>query len=201
MKKIALTSLLAVFAVSGANAATNYFVGGAAGLSLGNEHKTILAVAPELGWKLNADWDLGVAAHFGYEHKDDYKIKGVVTPGKSYDYGAGVFARYKVAQFGGVKLLLKGSAGVDLLTFSPETDTVSTETATMLSADVIPMITYDISEAFTLYANLNFLGAHAGYTFKNDNMDIAKGWAVSAYTDTANVANTADFQIGFNYNF
>lgn len=199
MKKIALTSLLAVFAVSGANAATNYFVGGAAGLSLGNEHKTVLAVAPEFGWKLNADWDMGVAAHFGYEHKDAYGEAKI--PGKSYDYGAGMFARYKVAQFGDVKLLLKGTAGVNLLTFSPDEEGASTETATMLSADVIPMITYDISEAFTLYANLNFLGAHAGYTFKNDKMDIAKGWAVSAYTDTANVANTADFQIGFNYNF
>ena len=196
MKKLALTSLLAVFAMSAANAETKYFVGGAAALSTDNEHTTLFAVSPEFGWKYNSDWDLGVMANFGYDHKflggDD----------KAYEYGIGAFARYKVAEFGGVKLLLKGSAGVDFATLTSDVnDDIDGETLTTLSASVIPMITYDISESFTLYANLNFLGVSAGYNFKNDALGVDEGWSFGAVADSGNVANTGDFQIGFLYNF
>ncbi|MBO7066676.1 MAG: hypothetical protein J6W40_03580, partial [Alphaproteobacteria bacterium] len=64
-----------------------------------------------------------------------------------------------------------------------------------------PMITYDVSESFTLYANLNFLGVYAGYTWENENVGLERGWGFGAYADSDNVANTSDFQIGFTYNF
>lgn len=206
MKKIALTSLLAVFAVSGANAATNYFVGGSAALATDNDHATVLGVAPEFGWKLNSKWDMGVMADFAYDHKDTINVPGAGNVNvETYSYGAGAFARYNVAEFGGVKLLLKGMAGVDFDTYHHEKeapgDKDATETATSINAAVIPMITYDVSEAFTLYANLNFLGVYAGYNFKNKDLGIDRSWAFGAVADSDNVANTGNFQIGFNYNF
>ena len=193
MKKIALTSVLAVFAVSAANAATNYFVGGSAEISTDNNHASVLYVAPELGWKLNSDWDLGVMAGFGVSH--------VAPKNDMYAYGAGAFARYKVAQFGGVKLLLKGGASVDFATISSDNDNIDGETLTSIGASITPMITYDISEAFTLYANLNFLGVYATYNFDNDKLNVAKSWSLGAGVDSENVANTSNFQIGFTYNF
>lgn len=199
MKKIALTSFLAVFAVSAANAATNYFVGGSAAIATDNDHDSGLIVAPEFGWKLNSNWDLGLGAHFGYDHKDRVTINGTTGAAEGYYYGAGAFARYKVGQLGGIKLLLKGSAYVDFETYSP--DQGDSETATSIDVDVTPMITYDISESFTLYANLNFLGVHAGYDFKNDKLGINKNWGFAAGADTDDLANTSDFQIGFTYNF
>ena len=198
MKKLALSSLIALLTVSGANAATNYFVGGAAAIATNSEHTTVLGVSPEFGWKVAPRWDLGVMAHFGYDHdvSADYGVQA-----KEYDYGAGVFARYKVAQLGGVKLLLKGTAGADFVTLDSKVKAIDGETVTQFSAAVIPMITYDITEAFTLYANLNFLGAYAGYTLKNDDLNIAKSWSVGAFADSDNLANTSNFQIGFTYNF
>ena len=199
MKKIALTSLLAVFTVSGANAATNYFVGGSAAIATDSEHASVLNVAPEFGWKYDSKWDFGVMAEFGLDHgylPDTYGMTGA-----AYSYGFGAFARYKVAQFGNVNLLLKGGVEADFMTLSPDDDDIDSETQKSINAAIIPMITYDISESFTLYANLNFLGVYAGYTFENDHLGIEKGWGMGALVDADNVANTSDFQIGFTYNF
>lgn len=187
MKKIALSSLIALFAVSGANAATNHFVGGYAGISTGDEHNTVFDVAPEFGWNYDSNWDLGLGVNFGYDHDSDY--------GNKYSYGAYGFARYKVAQLGNFKVLLKGAAGVGFLTTDPEAEGVDSETTTAISAEVIPMVTYDLTEDFTLYANLNFLGVRAGYNFDNDK------WGLDANADTGDVANTSKFQVGFTYNF
>ena len=200
MKKLTLASLLAFFAVSGAYAETNYFVGGSVAFKTDNEHSTLFNVAPEFGWKYNADWDLGVMANFGHDHK--YMENVYSMEGDTYAYGIGAFARYKVAEFGGAKLLLKGSVGVDFATMSPADDAFDAETLTTLNASVIPMITYDISESFTLYANLNFLGVYAGYNLdENKDWNIEDGWSIGAVADSTDVANTADFQIGFLYNF
>lgn len=184
MKKLALTSLLAMFAISSANAATNYFVGGAASIETDNDHYTLVSVAPEFGWKLNEKWDLGVMA--GFEYDRDYDIER--------SYAIGGFARYNVAQFGDFKLLLKGAVAAG---FFHEDG----ETANSLYAEINPMVTYDISESFTLYANLKFLGASASYVWANDKMGVEKGWEFKAGADTDYVLNTEDFQIGFTYNF
>lgn len=200
MKKIALTSLLALFVVSSANAATNYFVGGSVGvLTTDADNSTVLSVTPEFGWKYDANWDLGIAANFSYDQT--YLPVNYGVNGDTYAYGVGAFARYKVAQFGGVKLLLKGSVGMDFVTVDPDMAGVDSETLTTLSADIIPMITYDISESFTLFANLNFLGVHAGYVFENDDLGIEDSWSINAFANANNVANTGDFRIGFLYNF
>jgi len=184
MKKLALTSLLAMFAISSANAATNYFVGGSAAIATDSDHWTFLNVAPELGWKVNSNWDLGVMGAFSYEHE----------PFIERDYGIGAFARYKVAQFGDFNLLLKG-------TVVAEFEHYNSETSKAVYAEVMPMITYDLSEAFTLYAELKFLGASAGYEWANDKLGDEKGWFIGADVDSDEVLNTGNFKIGFNYNF
>ena len=185
MKKLVLTSLLAFMTVSGASAATNYFVGGSAAMGFDSDHADVISIAPEFGWKVDSNWDLGVAASFGYAHK--YIDENLVED-DAHAYGVDVFARYKVAQFGDVNLLLKGSVGADFLRFDGDTEEE-------LGASIVPMITYDLSESFTLYANLNFLGAYAGYNFDD------KDWGFGALVNADNVLNTSDFQIGFTYNF
>lgn len=199
MKKLALSSLIAVFAVSGANAATNYFVGGNTNIQLNDDHATILSVAPEFGWKMNSNWDLGAYANFGYDHK--YMENTFGMKGDTYSYGAGVFARYKVAQMGGLKLLLRGDVNAGFTTYSPDDSNIDAETSTAINAAIIPMVTYDLTESFTLYAQLNFLGVNAGYTFENKDLNIEDGWRLGAFADSDNVMNTGNFKIGFNYNF
>ena len=199
MKKVALTSLLAVFTISTANASTNHFLGGSTVITIGSGNSTTFSVAPELGWKYNPNLDLGVTAELGYDQT--YLPVNYGINGDTYAYGVGVFARYKVAQFGAVKLLLKGMAGLDMMTLSPDVPGGDSETIAEIGARLVPMITYDISESFTLYANLNFLSVYAGYLFENENLGIGDAWAIGIAADSGTVANTGNIQIGFNYNF
>ena len=197
MKKIVLTSLLAVFAAASANAA-DYFVGGAASLKLNDEHTNVMGIAPEVGWKYNDNWDFGIGAGFMYNR--DLTPADLVDTDR-YEYGVDLFARYKVAQWGNFKLLLKGTVGADFATYSSDVDAIDGETSIALGASIAPMVTYDVSEAFTLYANLNFMGISAGYTFENEDLKIDDGWNIGLFGDSANVLNTGSFQIGFLYNF
>ena len=197
MKKIVLTSLLAVFAAASANAA-DYFVGGAASLKLNDEHTNVMGIAPEVGWKYNDNWDFGIGA--GFMYNGDVTSADLVDTDR-YEYGVDLFARYKVAQWGNFKLLLKGTVGADFATYSSEMDAIDGETSIALGASIAPMVTYDVSEAFTLYANLNFMGISAGYTFENEDLNIDDGWNIGLFGDSANVLNTGSFQIGFLYNF
>ena len=197
MKKIVLTSLLAVFAAASANAA-DYFVGGAASLKLNDEHTNVMGIAPEVGWKYNDNWDFGIGAGFMYNR--DLASTDLVDIDR-YEYGVDLFARYKVAQWGNFKLLLKGTVGADFATYSSDMDAIDGETSIALGASIAPMVTYDVSEAFTLYANLNFMGISAGYTFENEDLKIDDGWNIGLFGDSANVLNTGSFQIGFLYNF
>ena len=194
MKKIVLTSLLAVFAAASANAA-DYFVGGAASLKLNDEHTNVMGIAPEVGWKYNDNWDFGIGAGFMYNRDSD------LVDTDRYEYGVDLFARYKVAQWGNFKLLLKGTVGADFATYSSDVDAIDGETSIALGASIAPMVTYDVSEAFTLYANLNFMGISAGYTFENEDLKIDDSWNIGLFGDSANVLNTGSFKIGFLYNF
>ena len=189
MKKLVLTSLLAAFAVSSANAATNYFVGGAASLRNDNEHDAHVAMVPEIGWKYNDKWDFGAALFVGYDHNYGHYHK-------YYDYAAGLFARYDVMSFGDFHIKLKGMIGAEYEVgkFDGHKDTY-----TSLFAEVYPMVTYDVTEAFTLYANLKFLGAEANYMFKHNGNP--SEWDFGMNFNSGNVLNTEDFQIGFTYNF
>lgn len=192
MKKILLTSLLAVFAVSGAQAA-NYFVGGGASLNMDETHSNVMGIGTEVGWKYTDAWDLGLGVNLGYERTN--ADNGI------YGYGVDVFARYKIAEFGNFKVLLKGAVSADFETRVSEIEAIDGETTSSLGFSVAPMVTYDVSEAFTLYANLNFLGINAGYTFENETLGTPDGWKFSAFANSADVANTGAFQIGFLYNF
>ena len=199
MKKLALTSLLAFFVVSGASAATDYFVGGSAAIKTDSEHATVFNMAPEFGWNYDENWDFGLGVRFASDSK--YLESEYGMEGDAYSYGANVFARYKIAEFGSAKLLLKGSVGLDFWTGIPDDENIDSQTFKQLTASVVPMVTYDLSESFTLYANLNFLGVYAGYLFENEDVGIKDSWAFGAVADSADVINTGDFQIGFLYNF
>lgn len=192
MKKIVLTSLLAVFAVSSAQAA-DFFVGGGASLNMDNSHENSIGVSPEFGWRYNDNWDLGLGVGLNYDRTD--------ADNGAFNYGANVFARYKVAQFGDFKLLLRGDFGAKFMTAVSDNEMLDGETSAMLGLSIAPMVTYDVSESFTLYANLNFLGVSAGYQFENETLGIKDGWMFSAFADSSNVFNTGSFQIGFLYNF
>ncbi len=192
MKKILLTSLLAVFVVSGTQAA-DFFVGGGASFDMNETHATDIGIAPEIGWKYNDNWDFGLGGNLYYSRIDENR--------GTYFYGVNVFSRYKIAQFGDFNLLLRGGINASFITSVSDNAALDGETATMLGLSIAPMITYDVSESFTLYANLNFLGVTASYRFENEKMGMQENWRFGAFADSADVFDTGAFQIGFLYNF
>ncbi len=192
MKKILLTSLLAFFAVSSVQAA-DFFVGGGASFNTNEAHANYIGVSPEIGWKYNDNLDLGFGVSLNYSRID--------ADNGNYFYGANMFSRYKIAQFGDFKLLLRGGLNASFITRVSDDETLDGETSTMLGLSITPMITYDISESFTLYANLNFLGVSASYQFENEKIGMTEYWRIDAFADSADVFNTGYFQIGFLYNF
>jgi hypothetical protein len=187
MKKIALTSLLALFAVSGAHAA-DWFVGGSLGYGFEKDLVSSFNVAPEIGYHLNDKWDIGFQLNYA-----GVDSESATSDDNIREYGAGVFARYNVVSFGDFKILAKGTAYVSKSTME---EAGAEFDWTSYGLDIVPMITYDISESFTLFAELNFLGAG----FEKTTGDLERTTARFGF-DSNDVANTSDFQIGFTYNF
>ena len=189
MKKIAITSLVALFAVSAANAG-EWYVGGSAGLLKQKDVDATYVLAPEVGYHLNDKWDIGAELVIG-----QYKIEDEINAGVFYDatdLAIAPYARYEIAKFGNFEVLLKGS--IALSNTSVDTGNVEVD-STELGITIAPMVTYALNENFVLHAQLNFLGAGFGYNFDS------KGWALAAGVDANDVLNTGDFQIGFTYNF
>jgi len=211
MKKILLTSLVAVFAVTAAVAApakptksaktapvaapataasaeqeNKYWIGGSVGLSTGKNAPTAWVIAPEFGYKLTNKWDLGL----------DLGLSGISQSGVDV-FGVSIspFARYNLARFGAFNLLLKGSVGFEFDSASAGGNSVSGQ---ILSLDVVLMVTYDLTRSFTLFANLNFLGLHAAQTM-GDLYGTSSSFTVGVNAN--NVANTGDIQVGFYYKF
>lgn len=190
MKKLVVTSLVALFTVSSANAG-QWFVGGSVGFDTAKDDHTSFEVAPEIGYKLNDKWDIGLDLGFAkVTYEDDFT--GDEWTERHSKVAA--FARYNVAQFGALNVLLKGSIGANFIHMNGENGTI-------LTASVIPMVTYALSDSFVLHAELNFLGFNAAQQLKNDDMGWANSWGVGFGADANDVLNTKDFQIGFTYNF
>lgn len=213
MKKLVLTSLLTVFAISSASAANNWFVGGGAGFESEKNGIKAVTVAPEFGMHMTDRLDLGIAANLTYAHNghmevDDLEHAGLrqelresgltdVDFNNGYKYGADAFVRYNIVSLGQLGVLIEGKAGFSALSVHEgETDTFWS-----LHANVAPMVIYELSPAFTLYTRLNFLGVQANYDFKNKDCEVPSYWTVNAIADSNDAFNTGDIQVGFYYNF
>ena len=191
MKKIIITSLVAMMAATGANAATEWFVGGSVGLGYEKDDFIAFNIAPEVGYNVTDKFDVGAMVKFA--QWDDK------APGADYtetSFGGGLFARYNVVSFGNFNVLLKGIVYVDLYNISAGSTDIDTTT---FGAKVLPMVTYQLSESFSLFAELNFLNVG----IEKVTSDV-KAWETTSAgfnIDTNDVKNTADIQIGFNYHF
>jgi len=184
MKKILLTSVLALGVATSAHA-TDWFVGGSVGFNWVEDTYTSFSIAPEVGYNLNEKWDVG--AMLGYKYWSQSGIKYVES-----EYSAGVFARYNVIQFGDVKLLGKATAYVDY--WSESFDGKTLFDGTSFGLKVAPMITYDISKSFTLFTELDFLGAGI-HSVVDGKTSFGFGF------DSNSVKKLGDIKVGFYYNF
>ena len=188
MKKIIMTSVLALFVAGGAHA-TEWFVGGSVGFGYEKDNFSTFNIAPELGYNLTDQWDIGLMLRFN-QYNDD-------APGADYSehsFGGGVFARYNVVSFGKLNVLFKGTLYVDYDEIKAFGGKAS---GTTFGANVIPMVTYQLSESFSLFAELNFLGVG----IEKSTGDFSEYTRAGLFVDTNDVKKAGDIQIGFNYHF
>jgi len=187
MKKIALTSLLAVLFATGAQA-NQWFVGGSVGYQYDQDTSSTYIIAPELGYNLTNKWDIGLGLGIG-----GVSFDSSVATDDIFTFSVAPFARYNVVSFGDFRVLLKGVASYSYVSQGDLN-------ASVFGVNVKPMVIYDISPSFSLYAELNFL--NAGINVSSDNTPGSKSHTSAGFgVDSSNVLNTNNFQVGFTYNF
>ena len=101
MKKIILTALVAVASLS-ANA--QVWLGGSLGFGHENvkdtSKETTFTIAPEVGYKLNDNWDIAIGLGFGFENYDPEKGVQIKTTSISVNpYARYTFAKAGIASF------------------------------------------------------------------------------------------------------
>ena len=101
MKKLFLSLIVAVCSLA---ASAQVYVGGQVGLWRNtDDNHTSFNLAPELGYKLSDQWDLGLSIGFAHEYYKGVKLNGFeVDP----------YVRYTVAKAGPVSFFIDGGAGL-----------------------------------------------------------------------------------------
>ncbi|MCL2331172.1 MAG: porin family protein [Proteobacteria bacterium] len=190
MKKI--LAFLAIVGFASTAQAGQYFVGGGVGFNWTEDTETAFNISPELGYKMSPKWDIGLG--LGYSYYNDHPTSTDIN-----SFSVAPFARYNLVQFGKFNVLLKGSVDFSYANASAGGSSIS---GTSFGINIAPMVTYDISESFTLYANLNFLGVGLN-NYSGDLYDAlgVSGTRIGLYLDSTDVFNTNNVQVGFYYNF
>lgn len=194
MKKLLLTAGM-IMAVSLASA--QMFIGGAVGVETGTlkadgtklADYTEYVIAPELGYSLNNNWDLGLGLMFG-QTEPKYNDASILV--KSTGWEVAPFARYTFLQFGDVKFMLRGTVGIG-------GSKVDGSKATNFGINIMPEVGWNFSEHFMLLAKLNCLNVGYNYMKEKDSKLSTSEFGLSANTN--NLINTSNFQIGFVYKF
>jgi hypothetical protein len=189
MKKVILTMLVAIVGMGFVNA--QVYLGGSIGFGMNNSKpkkgdkvsQSAFSFAPEVGYSLNQDLDLGLKLNVLNEKMEDKS--------KSNSWAIAPYVNYSFVEFGrfgvwGQAELFVGGAKVNGLK------------STSFGLNIQPVLKYSLSDNFLLTTNLNFLNVGFNQTkFKNTRTDTRFGIGV----DANNVANTNDITVGFLYKF
>jgi hypothetical protein len=189
MKKVILTMFVAVCGLGFANA--QIYLGGSVGFSTNNSKpekgnktsQSSFSFAPEVGYSLNQDVDLGL--------KFNLSNKKMVDKSKNKAWSVAPYVNYSLVSFGRFSVWEHGEL------FFGEAE-ISKAKNMSFGLNIQPVLKYDLSDNFLLLANLNFLNVGFSQTkYKNDKTDTN----LSLGVNTNNVANTGNIAIGFLYKF
>lgn len=150
MKKILTLVFMAIVSLSAM--AEDLYVGGSLNFwrNSTDEHTTI-TILPEIGYKLNKTWDLGM--QIGYQHDevgaDDDKVIGNF-------FQIAPYARCTFYQVGIVDLFVDGGFGI--LTGKTRYHGESSDAATAWNIGFKPGVAVNINSKFSLLAHFGFLG-------------------------------------------
>ncbi|MDR1402910.1 MAG: hypothetical protein LBJ60_04305 [Tannerellaceae bacterium] len=195
MKKVTLIMFVAVIGILSANA--QFYLGGSLDFKTKTEKpkggakstQSQFSIAPDVGYSLNQDLDLGIALGFNNE-KD-------ISSFKTSSWGISPYARYSFVEFGrfsvwGQAALFVGGSKMNKL------KTKSTSFGLTLS----PVLKYSLSKQFDLTTGLNFFNIGFSRTAtkvngKKQGTDTSFGLGM----DTGDIATLGNVSIGFAYKF
>ena len=141
MKKFVLSLLVALMGVT---ASAQVYVGGGVGFWRdADANTTDFTIAPEVGYNLDANWDLGI--QFGYSHAYNKGVKGNALEVNPY-------ARYTFAKFGAVSLFADITAGVKSYKVK------GSDSQTGWQAGVKPGVRVNLAKNVDFVAHCGFLG-------------------------------------------
>ncbi|MDR0987966.1 MAG: hypothetical protein LBM06_00695 [Prevotellaceae bacterium] len=161
--------------------------------SAGN-HSDIYTLSPELFYRFNDKWELGLTLSFSSVSKSVTSYAGGYTireKSKYRSYAITPFTRYTLLSWNKFRVKLQGSAGVTLQRQGDQEDKY-----TLYGFNITPLLTYDLSNRFMLLANLQFFGLSYQYItseeYKGQNF---------RFIYNKNIAKIGDLAVGFAYRF
>lgn len=145
MKKLFLSLIVAVCSLA---ASAQAYVGGQVGLWRNTDaNHTSFNLAPELGYKLSDQWDLGLSIGFAHDYEKGLKINGFeVDP----------YVRYTVAKAGPVSFFLDGGFG--FATVKAKKGDWKSDSYNMWQIGIKPGVKVSLSKKVDFIASMGFLG-------------------------------------------
>jgi len=181
MKKLFLSLIVAVCSLA---ASAQAYVGGQVGLWRNTDaNHTSFNLAPELGYKLSNQWDLGLSIGFAHDYNKGLKLNGFeVDP----------YVRYTVAKAGPVSFFLDGGFG--FATAKAKKGDRKSDSYNMWQIGIKPGVKVSLSKKVDFIASMGFLGYR-------DNDDV-KVTGIDAIDDIFEDASPSVYgEKGFGFDF
>lgn len=181
MKKLFLSLIVAVCSLA---ASAQAYVGGQVGLWRNTDaNHTSFNLAPELGYKLSDQWELGLSIGFAHNYYDGTKVNGFeVDP----------YVRYTVAKAGPVSFFLDGGFG--FATAKAKKGDRKSDSYNMWQIGIKPGVKVSLSKKVDFIASMGFLGYR-------DNDDV-KVTGIDAIDDIFEDASPSVYgEKGFGFDF
>lgn len=143
MKKLFLSLIVAVCSLA---ASAQAYVGGKVGLWRNTDaNHTSFNLAPELGYKLSDQWDLGLSIGFAHEYYEGLKLNGFeVDP----------YVRYTVAKAGPVSFFIDGGFGFA----TAKAKRLEERSFNQWQIGIKPGVKVSLSKKVDFIASMGFLG-------------------------------------------
>lgn len=181
MKKLFLSLIVAVCSLA---ASAQAYVGGQVGLWRNTDaNHTSFNLAPELGYKLSDQWELGLSIGFAHNYYDGTKVNGFeVDP----------YVRYTVAKAGPVSFFIDGGFG--FATAKAKKGDRKSDSYNMWQIGIKPGVKVSLSKKVDFIASMGFLGYR-------DNDDV-KVTGIDAIDDIFEDASPSVYgEKGFGFDF
>lgn len=194
MKKLFLSLIVAVCSLA---ASAQAYVGGQVGLWRNTDaNHTSFNLAPELGYKLSNQWDLGLSIGFAHDYNKGLKLNGFeVDP----------YVRYTVAKAGPVSFFIDGGFG--FATAKAKKGDRKSDSYNMWQIGIKPGVKVSLSKKVDFIASMGFLGYRDNDDVKVTGIDaidnIFKDASPSVYGEKGFGFDfsTSNLKFGLIYNF